>query len=159
MPVKPQFIRGLNESLNSNNRPKCASGGVKSCKHQVSFSFGTESSASGGMNTIQEFKFACPICHQHIICDPDTAGMQIECPSCWKTIVVPKSTKTTGTKLMLQGMQTRVRPTLPMIVTGSQRITAVPQMERASMLLLAAAATAVLIIAGMIFYHSNAWSL
>ncbi|MGA3164184.1 MAG: hypothetical protein ABSD77_08350 [Verrucomicrobiota bacterium] len=111
------------------------------------------------MNTTEEFKFACPICHQHILYDADTAGMQIECPGCWKTIVVPKSTRTAATKLILQGMETRVSPTLPMIVTASSRITAMPQQERASMLLLAAAATAVLIIVGMVFYHYNACPL
>ena len=53
---------------------------------------------------------------------------------------------------MLQGMQSRVRPTLP-IVTASSRTTAVPQQERASVGLLAAAVTTALIIAGMVFYH------
>jgi ribosomal protein S27E len=104
------------------------------------------------MNTIQEFKFACPLCHQHIVYEADMAGVQIECPGCLRTIVVPKSTKTTGTKLMLQGMQTRVRPTLP-ILTASSRTVTVPQPERASTLLLAVAVTAVLIIVSVLFYR------
>jgi ribosomal protein S27E len=107
------------------------------------------------MITTEEFKFACPLCHQHIAYDLDTAGVQIQCPGCSETIVVPKSTKTTGTKLMLQGAHTKVKPTLPMSITASSRAAAMPHphSERASMLLLAAAVTVVLIIAGVIFYH------
>jgi ribosomal protein S27E len=120
--------------------------------NQVFLNFGTEFSTSNAMNTIQEFKFACPLCHQHIVYEADMAGVQIECPGCLRTIVVPKSTKTTGTKLMLQGMQTRVRPTLP-ILTASSRTVTVPQPERASTLLLAVAVTAVLIIVSVLFYR------
>ena len=38
-----------------------------------------------------EFKFSCPLCNQHIQCDTGYAGMQINCPSCNKAIVVPHS--------------------------------------------------------------------
>ena len=38
-----------------------------------------------------EFKFSCPLCNQHIQCDSDYSGMQINCPSCQKSIVVPQA--------------------------------------------------------------------
>jgi len=37
-----------------------------------------------------EFKFACAQCGQHIQCDTSYAGMQIDCPVCQQSIVVPQ---------------------------------------------------------------------
>jgi hypothetical protein len=37
-----------------------------------------------------EFKFSCPQCAQHILCDTSYAGMQIDCPICKQAIVVPQ---------------------------------------------------------------------
>lgn len=39
---------------------------------------------------MSEFKFACPICHQHIRSDSSASGTQIECPTCFRKIVVPQ---------------------------------------------------------------------
>ena len=36
-----------------------------------------------------EFKFNCPQCKQHIVCDSVYVGSQINCPSCQQLIVVP----------------------------------------------------------------------
>jgi outer membrane lipoprotein-sorting protein len=44
-----------------------------------------------------EFKFSCPQCNQHIQCDTGYAGMQINCPSCQKAIVVPQAPQLTAT--------------------------------------------------------------
>jgi hypothetical protein len=38
-----------------------------------------------------EFKFSCPLCQQHILCDTDYSGNRINCPSCQKEIVVPQA--------------------------------------------------------------------
>jgi len=38
-----------------------------------------------------EFKFSCPQCNQRIECDVSYSGMQINCPSCQKSIVVPQA--------------------------------------------------------------------
>ncbi len=38
-----------------------------------------------------EFKFSCPQCNQRIACDVSYSGMQINCPSCQKLIVVPEA--------------------------------------------------------------------
>jgi outer membrane lipoprotein-sorting protein len=38
---------------------------------------------------MSEFKFSCPNCGQHILCDAAYSGNQINCPSCQGVIVVP----------------------------------------------------------------------
>jgi len=44
-----------------------------------------------------EFKFSCPHCDQHIQCDTDHSGMQINCPTCEQAIVVPPAPSGTPT--------------------------------------------------------------
>ena len=39
---------------------------------------------------MSEFKFACPVCGQHITADSNAAGSQLECPTCYRKIVVPQ---------------------------------------------------------------------
>jgi DNA-directed RNA polymerase subunit RPC12/RpoP len=39
-------------------------------------------------NPIDNFKFACPHCGQHLEAEPDMAGTMVECPNCGKTITV-----------------------------------------------------------------------
>ena len=40
---------------------------------------------------MSEFKFFCPQCGQHILCDTGHSGSQINCPVCQKAIVVPQA--------------------------------------------------------------------
>ncbi|MCX6929268.1 MAG: hypothetical protein NT154_39520 [Verrucomicrobia bacterium] len=59
-----------------------------------------------------EFKFACPVCGQHITADSTTAGGQIECPTCFQQIVVPQAPESGGTKLILSAaLVAKPRPT------------------------------------------------
>ena len=44
-----------------------------------------------GAEAMSEFKFACPVCGQHITADSSTSGGQIECPTCFQKIVVPQA--------------------------------------------------------------------
>ena len=37
------------------------------------------------------FKFACPVCGQHITAESGNAGAHIECPTCFKKLLVPQS--------------------------------------------------------------------
>jgi hypothetical protein len=55
------------------------------------------------MNPLAEFKFACPVCHQHIVTAAVSAGYQIECPTCFRQIVVPKAPGGATTRLILRG--------------------------------------------------------
>ena len=40
---------------------------------------------------MSEFKYACPVCGQHIKCDSSQAGTQMECPTCFQKIIVPQA--------------------------------------------------------------------
>jgi DNA-directed RNA polymerase subunit RPC12/RpoP len=40
---------------------------------------------------MSEFKYACPVCGQHIKCDSSQSGTQMECPTCFQKIVVPQA--------------------------------------------------------------------
>lgn len=39
---------------------------------------------------MNEFKFACPVCGQHIKCPAEKSGSQMECPTCFRKLVVPQ---------------------------------------------------------------------
>jgi DNA-directed RNA polymerase subunit RPC12/RpoP len=38
---------------------------------------------------MSEFKFSCPHCEQHLQCDEQLSGRQIQCPKCNHLIKVP----------------------------------------------------------------------
>lgn len=40
---------------------------------------------------MSEFKFACPVCGQHITCDSGSSGSQMSCPTCFRKLVVPQA--------------------------------------------------------------------
>lgn len=54
---------------------------------------------------MSEFKFACPVCGQHMMCDASHGGSVMECPTCYQKIVAPQAPAPdskfilTGTKL------------------------------------------------------------
>ena len=54
---------------------------------------------------MSEFKFACPVCGQHITADSSTSGGQIECPTCFRKIVVPQAPSSADTKFILSASQ------------------------------------------------------
>jgi hypothetical protein len=61
------------------------------------------------MITISELKFACPVCQQHIACDPGLGGLQMQCPTCFQQIIIPRAPTGATTKLFLQAKQARVQ--------------------------------------------------
>jgi DNA-directed RNA polymerase subunit RPC12/RpoP len=61
---------------------------------------------------MSEFKFACPVCGQHLTADSSTSGGQIACPTCFQKIVVPQAPASGDTKLILSASQVaKPRPT------------------------------------------------
>src|SRR4051812_33611570 len=54
---------------------------------------------------MSEFKFACPVCGQHITADSSTSGGQIECPTCFQKIVVPQAPAAGDSKFILSASQ------------------------------------------------------
>ena len=58
---------------------------------------------------MSEFKFACPVCGQHITADSRLSGKRLECPTCFRKIVIPPATG--NSKLILSAVQaTQPRP-------------------------------------------------
>jgi hypothetical protein len=58
-----------------------------------------------GGEPMSEFKFACPVCGQHITADSSSSGGQIECPTCFQKIVVPQAPTSADTKFILSASQ------------------------------------------------------
>jgi len=58
-----------------------------------------------GAEAMSEFKFACPVCGQHLTADSSTSGRQIECPTCFQKIVVPQAPGSADTKLLVSAAQ------------------------------------------------------
>jgi DNA-directed RNA polymerase subunit RPC12/RpoP len=96
---------------------------------------------------MSEFKFACPVCGQHITADSSTSGGQIECPTCFQKIVVPHAPASQDTKFILAASQVaKPRPAsaeaasqLGRLQTSSHR-TSVPAIIALVVLLCAAGA-------------------
>jgi len=60
---------------------------------------------------MSEFKFACPVCGQHITADSNSSGSQLECPTCFRKIVVPQAPASTDPKFILSAAEAnRPRP-------------------------------------------------
>src|SRR5215831_6637256 len=54
---------------------------------------------------MSEFKFACPVCGQHITAAANASGTQLECPTCFQKIVVPQAPSSPDNKLILSASQ------------------------------------------------------
>jgi hypothetical protein len=63
------------------------------------------------VEAMSEFKFACPVCGQHIMANSDSGGQQLECPTCFQKIVVPQAPESSESKLILSASQVaKARP-------------------------------------------------
>ena len=54
---------------------------------------------------MSEFKFACPVCGQHITADSSASGTRLDCPTCFRKIVVPQAPAAGDSKLILAAAQ------------------------------------------------------
>ena len=54
---------------------------------------------------MSEFKFACPVCGQHITADSKTSGLQLDCPTCYQKIIVPQAPASDASGLILSASQ------------------------------------------------------
>jgi len=54
---------------------------------------------------MSEFKFACPVCGQHITADSSNSGGHIDCPTCYQKIVVPQAPASADPKFILSAAQ------------------------------------------------------
>jgi hypothetical protein len=47
------------------------------------------SSGQSNQKLMKEFKFSCPQCQQHLQCDEQFSGREIQCPACHHLIRIP----------------------------------------------------------------------
>jgi hypothetical protein len=97
---------------------------------------------------MSEFKFACPVCGQHITADSHSSGSELDCPTCFRRIVVPQA-PSGDSKLILSAVQSsKGRPKSPVggDLTPLRR-------SRPGLPLAGAALLLVLIGAGAAAYH------
>ena len=59
---------------------------------------------------MNEFKFACPACGQHITCAAGSSGSQMECPTCYRKLVVPQPPASGSPNLILTASEVHARP-------------------------------------------------
>lgn len=64
---------------------------------------------------MSEFKYACPVCGQHMKCDTSQSGTVMECPTCLQKIVAPQAPADPDQKFIISGkkLEDRPKPTLP----------------------------------------------
>src|SRR5271155_2087301 len=55
--------------------------------------------------SMSEYKYACPVCGQHIKCDSSQAGSVMECPTCFQKIIAPQASDNPDPKFILTGQK------------------------------------------------------
>src|SRR5262249_51785403 len=105
-----------------------------------------------------DFKFACPVCGQHITADSSTSGTQLECPTCFRKIIVPQAPKSADSKLILSASQVGGPRPVPTEATADPLAAPSKHSPLPSILLvlaLAAGGAAVFFFRGKIFSSSE----
>ncbi|HTX22452.1 MAG TPA: hypothetical protein VMD27_11445 [Candidatus Aquilonibacter sp.] len=85
---------------------------------------------------MSEFKYACPVCGQHIKCDSAQAGTVMECPTCFQKITVPQAPSSEEQKFILTGTKKGERPIPTISGTGSRTLPAAKGFPGALMVVL-----------------------
>jgi len=64
---------------------------------------------------MSEFKYACPVCGQHMKCDSSQSGTVMECPTCFQKITAPQAPATDDPKFIITGTKVgeRLIPSAP----------------------------------------------
>jgi hypothetical protein len=74
---------------------------------------------------MSEFKFACPVCGQHITADSSASGGQLECPTCFRKIVIPQAPSNPDSKFIVSASE--VGKPRPISTPNGSSIDAQPQ--------------------------------
>jgi hypothetical protein len=61
---------------------------------------------------MSEVKFACPVCGQHITAGAEAVGTQLECPTCFRKIIVPQTSAGSSNLILSASQVTNARPSL-----------------------------------------------
>jgi DNA-directed RNA polymerase subunit RPC12/RpoP len=103
---------------------------------------------------MSEFKYACPVCGQHMKCDSSQSGTVMECPTCFQKITAPQAPKSDDPKFIITGTKVGERP-IPAAVADSGAATVpekhFPTMAFVLVVLLFAAVAAAFVFRGKIF--------
>ncbi len=103
---------------------------------------------------MSEFKYACPVCGQHIKCDSSQAGTQMECPTCFQKITVPQAPDTDDQKLIIKGTKVgneRPAPKIPDAAPVATPETGFPGVTVVLIILVCIAAAVGFVYRGTIF--------
>jgi hypothetical protein len=74
---------------------------------------------------MSEYKYACPVCGQHMRCDSSQAGTVMECPTCFQKIIAPQAPAAgDDQKFVLTGTKVGDRPAPKVAETSSAVIPA-----------------------------------
>src|SRR4051812_37047842 len=88
------------------------------------------------LEPMSEFKFACPVCGQHITADSDASGGQLECPTCFRKIVIPQAPASPDSKFIVSASEVgKPRPTT--VINGLAGETQPQQHSRTSVVIIA----------------------
>jgi hypothetical protein len=68
---------------------------------------------------MSEFKFACPVCGQHMMCDSSSGGTVMECPTCFQKITAPQAPSSDEQKFIITGTKKSERPVSTIPETAS----------------------------------------
>ena len=97
---------------------------------------------------MSEFKFACPVCGQRMAVDSSASGAQVECPTCFQIVIVPKA-PAAGSKYQLSATQYIKPVILPPVTPASSTPPVVHQRKSAVLifgLIFACAVTMALLV-------------
>lgn len=107
---------------------------------------------------MSEFKFACPVCGQHITCDSGSSGSSMTCPTCFRSLVVPQASVPGGSNLLLTASEVQSR-TIPLPGNGGGETGRPPRVKHFPWaawilgLVVCAAVVALLVFRGRIFHE------
>jgi len=108
---------------------------------------------------MSEFKFACPICGQHITADSKDTGSQIPCPTCYRKIVVPPAPTVADPKFVLSASEAnKPRPTAtppPENVLAAPPKTGIPPALIVLLVLACAAGATLFLLRGKILHEKH----
>jgi F5/8 type C domain len=103
---------------------------------------------------MSEFKYACPVCGQHMKCDSSQSGTVMECPTCFQKITAPQAPATDDPKFIITGTKVGERP-VPAVSANSGVAIAPPKDSPvagiAFVILLCAVVAGVFVFRGVIF--------
>jgi DNA-directed RNA polymerase subunit RPC12/RpoP len=72
---------------------------------------------------MSEFKFACPVCGQHITAESKDTGSEISCPTCYRKIIVPQAPATNDPKFVVSASEAnKPRPPSTTALEGFQPV-------------------------------------